>query len=190
MQQLPLFDGSVPVQPNRNHKHKPQSDLSYSSARNEWQTPQSIIEHAVTALGSIDLDPCSTSKYDARVPAKWHFTAEDNSLAQHWEGRVWLNPPYGRAITPWIEKLHTEYESGGVTAAVVLVPARTDTRWWQELADYPYCALRGRVQFVREDTGKKGHPSFPSAAVYLGPQLSRFATAFADIGTIYIPYNG
>ena len=126
--QLPLFDGSVVVQPNRTQKHKHQSDISYSSARNEWQTPQSIIEHAVAALGSIDLDPCSNSKDDSHVPAKVHFTAEDNSLSQHWEGRVWLNPPSGRAITPWIEKLRTEYESGGVTAAVVLVPARTDTR--------------------------------------------------------------
>src|SRR5258706_1798554 len=103
--QLPLFDGSVPVQPNRTQKHKHQSDISYSTARNEWQAPQSIIEHAVAALGSIDLDPCSNSKDDPHVPAKVHFTTQDNSLSQRWEGRVWLNPPHGRAITPWIEKL-------------------------------------------------------------------------------------
>ncbi len=186
--QLPLFEIGASRNAKRSEKREGKI-IPFSSARNHWQTPQTIIEHAVAALGRIDLDPCSTSKNDPHVPAAQHLVPEDNSLEQPWQGRVWLNPPFGRAITPWIEKVCVEYEHGGVTAAIVLVPARTDTNWWQYLTAYPYCAIRGRVQFIREDDSHKTQPTFPSAAVYLGPQLDRFAGAFADIGTIYIPYN-
>jgi phage N-6-adenine-methyltransferase len=190
--QLPLFD-HVQIAQNGRVKKQPghaRPVLSYSAARNDWQTPQQIIDHAIVALGAIDLDPCSNTESEPVVPAKRYFTAEDNSLSQPWEGRTWLNPPYGRAIAPWIEKLCYEYENGGVTAAIVLVPARTDTQWWHRLECYPYCAIRGRVKFIRSTDGKRGYPAFPSAVVYLGPQLARFAGAFAEIGTIYIPYQG
>jgi len=187
--QLPLFEGTLPGQANRAPKRKQAGRLvSYSSARNQWQTPQNIVDHAVAALGAIDLDPCSDSNLENIVPARLHFGAEDNSLSRRWIGRVWLNPPYGRAIGSWIEKLTHEYETGDVTSAVALVPARTDTQWWQSIAAYPYCALHGRVKFIRID-GRKSQPMFPSAVVYLGPQLARFAGAFADLGTIYFPYS-
>ncbi len=187
--QLPLFEGTIPGQANRAPKRKQAGRLvSYSSARNQWQTPQNIVDHALSALGAIDLDPCSNANFENSVPARLQFTPEDNSLSRRWIGRVWLNPPYGRAIGSWIEKLTHEYESGDVTSAVALVPARTDTQWWQAIAAYPYCALHGRVKFIRVD-GRKSQPMFPSAVVYLGPQLARFAGAFADLGTIYFPYS-
>ena len=185
--QLPLFEGTIPGQAKQKRKQSGRI-ISYSSARNEWQTPQNIVDHAVAALGAIDLDPCSNENFQNTVPARLTFTTDDNSLSRRWIGRVWLNPPYGRAISSWIEKLAHEYESGDVTSAIVLVPARSDTQWWQYLSAYPYCALQGRVKFIRID-GRKSQPMFPSAVVYLGPQLSRFAGAFADLGTIYFPYS-
>jgi phage N-6-adenine-methyltransferase len=189
MQQLPLFD-NVPVRQNGHGMRKKPGHArplpTYEIARNNWQTPQQILEHVIAALGAIDLDPCSSD--DPTVPAKVHYTIEHNSLSRPWEGRVWLNPPYGRAIGAWIDKLCDEYENGGVTAAIALVPARSDTQWWQRLSAYPYCAIHGRIKFIKTD-GKTGHPNFPSAAVYLGPFMTRFAGAFADLGTIYAPYN-
>ena len=189
--QLPLFEPvpvihSVPVK-KRSGRGKTSRD--YSVIRNEWQTPQEIIDHAIVALGAIDLNPCSNGTTDLTIPARMNYLAEDDSLSRPWQGRTWLNPPYNRAIGPWIDKLCSEYEMGGVTAAIALVPARTDTPWWQRLSAYPYCAIRDRLKFVRSRDGKKVYPSHPSVVVYLGPQLARFATAFADIGTIYIPYN-
>ncbi|MEP7284387.1 MAG: DNA N-6-adenine-methyltransferase [Chloroflexota bacterium] len=190
--QLPLFEQTSPVPSGRIRPRsvpdKPTSPIPYDAARNDWQTPQQLVSAAIATLGLIDLDPCANAKIGPVIPATTYYAAEDNSLARHWEGRVFLIPPYGRAIAAWVQKLVTEYETGDVTAAIALVPGRTDTLWWHRLAAYPYCAIQGRVNFVRYD-GKKARPTFGSAMVYLGPQLARFAGACGDLGTIYIPYH-
>ena len=68
--------------------------------KDEWLTPPAIIE----ALGPFDVDPCSPIKRPWPT-AKRHYTIEDNGLEQEWEGRVWLNPPYGRQVEAWLRKL-------------------------------------------------------------------------------------
>ena len=72
-----------------------------------WLTPPYVLD----ALGDFDLDPCSplNRPWDT---AKNHYTVEDDGLIQPWYGRVWLNPPYGRAMTPWLEKM-ANYDGGG-----------------------------------------------------------------------------
>src|SRR5260221_4932581 len=163
MQQLPLFD-NMPVRQNGNgngkHPGHARPMPSYEIARNDWQTPQQVVEHVIVALGAIDLDPCSVDAANPTIPAKKHYTVGDNSLSRPWEGRVWLNPPYGRAIGAWINKLCDEFEYGGVNAAIALVPARTETQWWQRLSAYPYCAFHSRVKFVNSDR-RPGHPNHP-----------------------------
>jgi len=55
---------------------------------------------------------------------------------------------YGKGIGPWIEKVREEYEAGRVTAAVVLVKAATDTRWFRVLSErFPRCEVAGRLKF-------------------------------------------
>jgi len=80
--------------------------------------------------GEIDLDPCSNSHEEPNVPAKTHFTREDDGLAQDWHGRVYMNPPYGYEIAEWVDRLCQQYEQGSVIEAITLVPARTDTAWF------------------------------------------------------------
>ena len=64
----------------------------------EWLTPPEIIK----ALGEFDLDPCSpvNRPWDT---AKKHFTKFDDGLNKEWDGRVWVNPPYGRETFKWLE---------------------------------------------------------------------------------------
>lgn len=154
-----------------------------SSASVEWYTPELIIRRVVKALGGIDLDPCADP--DRRIPAVAHLTEADDGLSREWQGRVYMNPPYGRGIVPWIRKLREEFDHGNVIAAIALVPARTDTEWWRVLADFPYCAVDGRLHF----SGHANGATFPSAVIYLGADLDRFADAFGDLGTIYQPYR-
>ena len=74
---------------------------SAAMLKDEWLTPPAIIQ----ALGEFDLDPCAPS--DARRPwdtAQRHFCVEQNGLAQEWNGRVWLNPPYGLEAARWLER--------------------------------------------------------------------------------------
>lgn len=145
----------------------------------EWYSPREVVEAARSALGGIDLDPCSNPG-EPNVPAGRHFTAADDGLAQGWRGTVYMNPPYGRGIGEWIDKLAAEHAYGNVTAAVALLPARTDTAWWRALPARRVCFVSGRLRFSGADAAP-----FPSAAAYLGPDPERFAAAFAPLGLVY-----
>ena len=73
-----------------------------------WLTPPELLEK----LGKFDLDPC------APLDRPWdtatnHFTIQDDGLKQEWHGRVWLNPPYGRGMDRWLEKL-ANHAGGGL----------------------------------------------------------------------------
>jgi hypothetical protein len=52
---------------------------AFSSKSIEWSTPPDIITRARAVLREIDLDPCADSAHS--VPAKQHFTAEDDGLS-------------------------------------------------------------------------------------------------------------
>jgi site-specific DNA-methyltransferase (adenine-specific) len=131
--------------------------VHYMSERQDWATPQALFD-ALNAEFGFTLDPCALP-HNAKC-AKF-YTPDDNGLAQDWTGeRVFMNPPYGRAIRDWMRKAHEHAAGGGL--AVCLVPARTDTAWWH---DYTKGAairfIRGRVKF---GDSKQGAP-FPSALV-------------------------
>jgi phage N-6-adenine-methyltransferase len=180
--QLPLFENGSP---KKSRKPSGRMAVHYASTGNQWQTPEHIVDRAIDVLGAIDLDPCSNSKNAPESAAKIRYALEEDGLSRVWHGRVWMNPPYGRAIGKWVEKLCSEYETGDVTAAVALLPARTDTQWWQRIAGYPICMIRGRLRFGEY----RSSAPFPSAVMYLGPLLSRFAGAFSSIGTVYTPFG-
>lgn len=81
----------------------------------------------------------------------------DDGLSKDWTGEiVWMNPPYGRNVGKWIEKLSKN-------KGVALLPARTDTRWFHDYINLKATIrfLRGRVKF---DGGQNSAP-FPSMIV-------------------------
>ena len=128
-----------------------------SSNTDEWATPQDLFD-ALDATFHFTLDPCATPE-NAKC-AKF-YTKEQDGLKQDWGGAViWCNPPYGREIGKWIKKCA---EHRGV--AVMLIPARTDTRWWHSYIDKNPDAhvyfIKGRLKF---GDGKNPAP-FPSAIV-------------------------
>lgn len=92
-----------------------------------------------------------------------------------------MNPPYGTEIGHWVRKLVSEYQAGRTTAAIALLPARTDTKWYAELKEHPRCYVRGRLKFSES---KKSAP-FPSVVVYLGDNVDAFVQAFEDTGEVY-----
>lgn len=158
-----------------------------TSSTGEHYTPSEIIDAVVKTIGPIDLDPCSPVN-GPTVPAAQHYTVEDDGLAQFWRGTVYMNPPYGAGIDAWVAKLIESYRAGDVTAAVALLPARTDTRWWQQIRDYPVCFVTGRIRF--EGAGNGAPAPFPSALVYLGADLPRFIQATKDLGDVWRRIDG
>jgi len=158
--------------------------VHFSSATGEWTTPPEILARVVQCLGAIDLDPCADAAHT--VPAAHHITANADGLQQPWHGRVYMNPPYGRAIGVWIDKLIAEFDAGHVTAAIALVPARTDTAWFRHLDAWPIAFWHGRLHFG----GASNAAPFPSALVGMGVPVDRLGASFGSVATIYRPVIG
>lgn len=141
-----------------------------SSATPEWYTPDSLHTRIVAFLGGDVYDPCAKPAH-----APIGLAGRENGLAATWRGHVFLNPPYGRGIGAWIRKAITE----PLDEAILLIPARTDTRWFQPLFDHTILFIRGRLHF-----SEGGPATFPSVLVYIGPRREAFASAFADLGRV------
>ena len=128
-----------------------------TSKTDEWATPWGLF-NKLDAVFHFTLDVCATPE---NTKCYRFFTKEQDGLRQDW-GRavVWCNPPYGREIGKWVQKCATHK---GV--AVMLVPARTDTRWWHDYIngnpDAQVRFLRGRLKFG----DSKNSAPFPSAIV-------------------------
>ena len=133
-----------------------------SSNNGEWETPQAFFDRLDAEFG-FNLD-AAASPENAKCDV--YCTKEDDTFDFCWSGTVWLNPPYGREIIRFVEKAYIESVTGATV--VVLVPARTDTRWWH---DYVMKAdeirlVRGRLRFV----GALSSAPFPSAVAIFRPR--------------------
>lgn len=160
-----------------------------SSETNEWYTPATYIEAARRVLGAIDLDPASCDEANEVIQAERYFTADDDGLKQRWAGRVWLNPPYGRAAGDFIAKLVEEFDADHVRAAVALVNAHcTDTDWFQALWEHTLCFTDHRIDFAAGTADRSGS-THGSAFVYLGPEYGKFAREFAEFGAVVRRYS-
>lgn len=172
----PEIDGSAALAPE---KWQPAAGLMSSDSA-EWYTPRHILDAVVATMGGIDLDPCAEPARS--VPAAAHFTEADNGLGRPWAGRVYMNPPYGRVIGAWVDKLADEFDEGNVTEAIALVPARTDTSWFVHLPWTMVALITGRLSF----SDHENPAPFPSAACYLGKNDKAFAEAFLSLGIVAV----
>jgi ParB-like chromosome segregation protein Spo0J len=160
-------------------------EVHYSSESPEHYTPKNVIELVLTCFGTerVSLDPCSNSHESPNFPAEKVFTKEDNGLKQSWEAEtLFMNPPYGREIDTWVEKLISEFESGNIQQAIALVPGRIDTQWFHRFYGYPACFVTGRLKFIGNDDAAP----FPSVIFYLGNENKYFIETFKDFGDLWI----
>lgn len=159
---------------------------SQFTGNNEWYTPAQYIELARECLGTIDVDPASNEFAQERVRASVFYTEETDGLSKEWVGNVWLNPPYAQpAISNFIDKMVDEWESGRVSAAIMLTHNYTDTAWFQKAARFAVaiCFTRGRVRFEGPN-GEVAAPTQGQAFFYFGDKPDRFHEVFSDVGFI------
>lgn len=136
---------------------------------NTWLTPPHILQ----PLGAFDTDPCAPEENPAWANTPTAYTETDNGLIQPWEGRVWLNPPYGRGIEKWLQRM-AEHTTTGNGSGIALIFARTDTKAWQHWV-FPYAHsilwVAGRLTFYTP-AGEPGPTSAaaPSALIGYTPQ--------------------
>ena len=120
------------------------TSVMFSSQTDNWATPQWLFDKLNEEFG-FTLDPCA-SKENAKCAR--YFTKEDNGLIQNWGGVIFCNPPYGKEIGKWVAKCAEEAKKPD-TICVMLIPARTDTKWFHEYiyhkAEIRF--LKGRLKF-------------------------------------------
>jgi hypothetical protein len=150
----------------------------------DWFTPPELIARVrrVAPNGVISLDPASCAKAQETVQAEQYF--DKDGLTLDWFGFVWANFPFSR-ITPWIEKLISEYKIGHVLGAITITNNSTETRWYQQakLAADAVCLLRDRVRFV-DRTGQETNPHGGQVLFYFGADVAAFEREFGEIGSI------
>jgi hypothetical protein len=157
------------------HVHRPREGNSC-----EWYTPPEIFE----ALGlRFDLDPCAPRLPDADwIPARRRYSFPDDGLDLPWEGRVWLNPPYGRQAGRWVEAL-AEHGHG-----IALVFARPDVKWWHAAVPSAsaVCFVRGRLTFLPgAGQAAPGNSGGPSALIAWGDDCAE-ALVRSELGLTYL----
>jgi phage N-6-adenine-methyltransferase len=150
--------------------------VHFSSAKQDWETPQWLFDELNALYGPFTMDVCATAD-NAKV--NYHlgwggFYSKDtfiDGLNVDWHTLAdvcWMNPPYGREIGKWVKKAFEESLKG--CKIVCLLPARTDTKWFhefiykQENVDVRF--LKGRLKFV----GAKSSAPFPSMVVIFYPK--------------------
>jgi len=136
-------------------------------------------------MGLIGLDPCSNPQSTVGAMKNFCFP-EDNGLLLPWGGyggQTYVNPPYGRKLMAWSDKI--VHEAKLLVPIVALTPARTDTKWCQQLLNACTEALfwKGRLKFIDpENPGKQQSAPFPSLVTYFGEDPKNFQSAFSSNG--------
>lgn len=131
-----------------------------SSKNMNWCTPQDFFDEINNEFHFV-LDAAASDK---SAKCTKYFTPEIDGLKQNWDvgGAVFCNPPYGREIGKWVQKAYEEAKNG--IKIVLLIPARTDTKWFH---DYIYGKaeirfLRGHLKFTDEEGNAENNAPFPS----------------------------
>ncbi|MCK6611609.1 MAG: phage N-6-adenine-methyltransferase [Bacteroidia bacterium] len=140
-------------------------DVTFDKSENttvEWLTPPNLVK----LLGDFDLDPCSPVN-PPFTHAKANYTLNENGLEKEWFGRVYMNPPYGKGMDQWLEKLK-KHGNG-----IALIFARTETKTffshvWNDADALLF--VKGRIKFFNLEGKQVGTPGSPSVFIAYGEQ--------------------
>jgi phage N-6-adenine-methyltransferase len=160
--------------------------VHFSSARDDWRTPVGFLSE-LNLLKPPEFDPCPDPAAPDWVCAK-HTPVGEDALQHPWpEGKhVFINPPYSvLSKGEWTDRIlqHVFNHPGTsfLNHVTVLVPSRTDTKWWQALAEKASSVffLKGRLKFH----GAKNSAPFPSSVLCLGytPNVKQWAEYFRAV---------
>ncbi len=129
----------------------------FSSSSQEWATPQDLFD-SLDREFHFTLDAAATYQ---NAKCAEYYNKQSDGLVQPWDGTVWVNPPYGRSVGKWVAKAYHEWKKG--STVVMLLAARTDTRWFHNFiynkAEIRF--LQGRLVFGKGG----GRATFPSMVV-------------------------
>ena len=161
------------------------NDVHYSSASNNWQTPDWLFQKLNEEF-VFELDAAASNE---NAKCLRFYTQEIDALKQEWgkdANTIYVNPPYGRLVGIFCKKAREQTLKYPNLTVVMLIAARPDTRWWHEnCAPGEVRFLKGRLKFInpslpsfKTDGDFKMSPApFPSAIIVLG-QKARAGQTF------------
>ena len=126
------------------------------------ETPKYLFDR-ISSIFNFSLDACALPE---NAKCESYYTPEDDGLSKPWRGGVWCNPTYGREISSWVKKAYEESQKEYNDFVLMLLPARTDTKWWWEYVQGKATLffVKGRVKFGDHNVGAP----FPSVlALYM-----------------------
>lgn len=132
-----------------------QEKYNYTQKRSDYLTPPELLQVIFQELNLLGLysgdifqcDVCCTKK---NIPATHHFIdGIKDGLNENWYNLNFCNPPY-HECEKWVKKAYDEFQKGKTT--VLLIPARTETKYWQDyiLEDGFIAKSNVRVKFLRK----------------------------------------
>ena len=151
----------------------------FTSSKQDWETPDWLFKE-LDKLFNFDIDVCAIEE---NAKCSRYFSPGIDGLKQDWQGCCWMNPPYGRDIKLWIEKAHQESLNGNTV--VCLIPARVDTKIWQDVI-FPnakaICFIKGRLQFGNSNI----NAPFPSSLLVFGEVTKEQIEYMKTLGKLII----
>lgn len=137
----------------------------FSKKSDEHPTPQELFDELNEEF-HFTLDPCATPE---NAKCSKFYTIEDDGLEKEWNDEVvFVNPPYSNC-KGWVKKAVFETKTApflrkGAKRVVMLLPSRTDTKWFHEdllpnVAEIRF--IKGRLKFE----GNSNSAPFPSIVV-------------------------
>lgn len=111
------------------------SQVLFSKGNNDWATPSYIYNYYKYYKY---VDPCPLG------------CEEDNLNKDFGDVDLFINPPYSN-IDSWVDFTLKHLENHKNKFVVLLVPSRTDTKWFHKLLDTEYAVhlafFKGRLKF-------------------------------------------
>ena len=132
----------------------------FSKNSDNWRTPKVLYEYYIK---NGFFDPCP-------------YQANFDGLSIEWKEANFVNPPYSK-IKEWVDKSIEEHKKGKIV--VLLIPARTDTKYFRKLVDYgvDITFITGRLHFNESNSAP-----FPSCIIFLTGRLTRCHWRNREIG--------
>lgn len=156
-------------------------------------SPRNILQSVTTFFGAIDLDPCAEPHEPHNVPAKGHYTLNDDGLSSEhaWSGRVFVHPPLDN-VSEWVARAVQEFSTGTITEAVLLVPAHTNSQWFASVSQFACAFLHERLRVATTTEEALHDLAEPMVLIMVGSddRVRAFGEAFHNVGHVYTPLHG
>ena len=132
--------------------------LVSQSGDQDRRTPFGVFEELNKEF-KFELDPCTSSSKNGNLGTDKYFTKEQDGLKQDWSKfkSIFINPPFNQLSkkNTWLDKCFMELEKAKDMTIVLLVPSKTETKWYHRLATSKFLKelrfQKGRMTFEGHD---------------------------------------